>query len=107
MKKVFEFILVLIIFYGVYSVFHQVAPLLFDAPKLWAVVVVSLIVSALLLFLYGYVATLSTKKKLRRRIRDLEGNLEEKEKELKEAVKFKQAIETEAEESVLKEDVTG
>jgi len=105
MKKTFEFFLVLIIFYGVYSVFDRAAPVVFDEPKTFWVVIVSLVIAVLLLMLYGQIIASSAKKNLKEKVVELEGNLQNKDKELQDAFKLKKAVEAEAQKIIEKEEI--
>ncbi len=100
MKKIFEAFLILVIFYGVYSAFSQVAPMLFENPNIFWVIVASLITAALLLFLYAGVISSATKQKLKQTIQHLEQDVQEKDLKLKNAFRFKKEIEEAAEETI-------
>lgn len=111
MKKAFEFLLVLIIFYGVYAAFDQIAPQFFPELASFWVVVVSLVVAAALLLLYSQIIAGSVKKKVKGRLsqamHDLEQKVQEKEKEvekkdseLQDAFKIKKAVEDSAEKTL-------
>jgi|AntAceMinimDraft_6_1070360.scaffolds.fasta_scaffold08163_1 hypothetical protein len=107
MKKVFELLLVLIIFYGVYSVLEQLAPIFFDAPKSFPVIGVSFIVAALLLVLYAAIISGSTKLDtqqeidiLRLDVKSKELLLKEKIKEIQQAQSFKSEVITQAEKTI-------
>lgn len=106
-KKLFEFFLVFIIFYGVYSVFDRASYVFSQRPNGFTVVVVSLLFSAGLLFLYSYIISSGAKNKFKATIDNLEEDIHKKDKELKSAFKVKKIVEDEAEESILKEEATG
>ncbi len=68
MKKVFEIVLVFIIFFGVYSFFDKVSLYLFkDLKSIW-IVLISLVISALLLLLYKKIIHYEVKTKLNKDI---------------------------------------
>jgi hypothetical protein len=101
MKKAFEFLLILIIFYGVYSAFNDALPYMFpDLASYWIIVVSSLLFSVGLLFLYSWIISSSAKKMMNEKIHTLEGNLKEKDEEIKNAFKIKKAVEEEAEKTI-------
>lgn len=111
MKKAFELLLILIIFYGVYSAFEKIFPVFVPEMKMFWVVIIALVVAAALLFLYsGIIASDTTKKvktKMTKTVSDLEDRVHEKEQEvekkdteLKNAFKIKKAVETEAEKTL-------
>ncbi|MFT6829482.1 MAG: cell division protein FtsL [Candidatus Paceibacteria bacterium] len=108
MKKTFEFLLVLIIFYGVYSAFDQIIPMFAPELNQFWLVIVSLLVAAALLLLYSQVIASSIKKKVKEKmtekISDLETQVKEKEEEveqkdseLQDAFKKKKIVEEAAE----------
>ncbi len=106
MRKAFEFILVLIIFYGVYSAFDRAAPVVFENPKGIWVILVSLVLAALILVLYSFVIGGEVKRKMKKNIDVLKSEIKEKEsvilekeQEVKKAQSFKEDMIKEAEES--------
>lgn len=100
MKKAFEFLLILIIFYGVYSAFNDALPYMFpDLASYW-IIVVSLLFSVGLLFLYSWIISSNAKNMMNEKIHALEGNLKEKDEEIKNAFKIKKAVEEEAEKTI-------
>lgn len=100
MKKAFELILVLIIFYGVYSAFDQVAPMILPELSSFWVVVISLIVAALLLVLYAQIIGSSVKRKLKETVSHLKKEIDAKDEEIKTASSFKNMVIKEAEETI-------
>jgi len=106
MKKSFEFILVLIIFYGVYSAFEKAIPVLFNNPKDIWIIVSALIVSALILVLYSFLIGSEIKLKMKKDIDELKSEIKnknariiEKDEEVKKAQSFKEDLIIEAEQS--------
>lgn len=109
MKKGFEFILVLIIFYGVYSAFKELIPLLFGSMNEFLLIFIPLIISALLLFLYSILVKKKVHEKVKKDFSKLHGIIKEKddkisqkENEIKKAQSFKEKLVKEAE-SMIKE----
>ncbi len=111
MKKVFEGILVLIIFYGVYSAFEKIAPVFIPELKIFWVIIIALIVAAALLLLYSSIIASGTKRKvtakmtsaieeLKTRVQEKEKEVAQKDSELKDAFKVKKAVEDEAEKAL-------
>jgi predicted Holliday junction resolvase-like endonuclease len=111
MKKAFEFFLVLIIFYGVYSAFDDALLYVFPELKTFWIVVISLLVAAALLLLYSQIIIGSTKRKIKEKmtkvVSDLESKVHEKEEEvkqkdseLKDAFKIRKAVEEEVEDTL-------
>ena len=111
MKKAFEFFLVLIIFYGVYSVFDDALPYVFPELQLFWIVIISLLVAAALLLLYAQIIASSTKlkvtEKMKKVVDDLENKvhakdeeIEQKDSELHNAFKIKKSVQDEAEETL-------
>lgn len=105
MRKAFELLLVLIIFYGVYSAFDQLAPMVFNTPKPFHVVGVSLITATLLLVLYAAVISRSTRVKIQKKLDDLTNEvkdrdslLQKKDQEIKRAQSFKDDLIAETQE---------
>lgn len=100
MKKTFEFCIILIIFYGVYSAFQTVAPMLFENPsRLW-VVITSLIASTFVLALYSQVVRAGLVGKYQQKIKELEKEVELKDQQVENAFKIKRDVEVEAEETI-------
>lgn len=106
MKKIFEIFLVLIIFYGIYSFFDGAADYIFKELETVWVVLVSLAVSALVLFLYRLMIHSEVKMKMNKNINDLKSEIRnkediilEKEEEVKKAKTFKEDLIAEAESS--------
>ena len=99
-QKVFEFVLMLIIFYGVYSLFDSVAQYLFAAPETVWVVLISLVVAAGMLVLYSYIIKDSAKKQSAVKIKELEEKLHQKDSELQSAFKIKKDTEVAAEQTI-------
>lgn len=104
MKKTFEFLIILIIFYGIYSAFKKAA-LLLSQPidQLW-IVISSLVASALVLTLYSQVVRSSVIKKYKSKIKELEKELEVKDQEVDDAFKIKRDVEVEAEKTIVEEE---
>lgn len=100
MKKAFEFSLMLIIFYGVFAAFSDAAVMFAETPNVVWVVISSLVASALLMVLYAQLVRISAKRKLERKIVNLEEDLHNKDTELKNAFKIKKAVEEEAEKTI-------
>ena len=111
MKKAFEFFLVLIIFYGVYSAFDQIAPTFFPELKAFWIVIIALLVAAGLLLLYSVVVASSAKQKVKKslietihnledRVQEQQQEVEKKDSELKDAFRVKRAVEEEFEETL-------
>jgi hypothetical protein len=101
MKKIFEFLIMLIIFYGVYSAFQKVALLFTSLPSdLW-VVIASLIASALILSLYAILVRSSIIEKYSAKIKKLEKEVKEKDQEVHDAFKIKHDVEDEAEKTIV------
>ncbi len=112
MKRAFELLLVLILFYGVYSAFDVGLPYVFPYISDFWIVIVSLLAAFALLVLYSMIIYGNTKKslaqKMKQTVSDLEEKVHIKEQELKEkdtelhnAFKIKKAIEDEAEETLI------
>lgn len=99
MKKTFEFFLVLIIFYGMYSIFDGAARYLFENPKGILVILISLIFSALILFIYRLVVSSDVKNKMTKDIDNLKIEIKQKDEEVKKAQTFKEDLIAEAENS--------
>ena len=99
MKKVFEFILILLIFYGVYDLFAKIAARFFEAMDPAFVILISFLVSATLLFIYRFLLTHEVKNKMKGRVQELHKALKEKDEAVKKAQSFKEALIKEAEES--------
>lgn len=99
MKKTFEFILILFIFYGVYELFRRAASYLFDNLDQAWVVIAALVFSTLLLFIYKFTLTSHVKNKMKSEIHDLHNALKEKDLAIKKAETFKEDLIKEAEES--------
>jgi len=99
MKKTFEFILVLIIFYGVFAAFEKAAIIVSDEPKTIWIALFSLIAAALLLVVYNVIISSELKSNLNTDINSLKENIKEKEIEVKQAQSFKETLIHEAEES--------
>ncbi len=97
MKKTFEFILIIIIFYGIYSLFGGAASYLFKNPKSIWVIITALIISILLLVLYKYSISSEVKQKMKKDIDTLKIAIKDKEIEVKKAQTFKEDLITEAE----------
>ena len=99
MKKVFEFILVVIIFYGVYELFTKAAAYFFPNLDLALVILISLLFSATLLALYRFMLTHEVKTKMKGEVHALHKALKEKDEAIKKAQSFKEELITEAENS--------
>ena len=99
MKRTFEFILVLIIFYGIYELFYRGSAYFFDTLDQAWVVIASLVFSFLLLFIYKLTLTADVKNKMKGEIHDLHNALKEKDHVIKKAKTFKEDLIKEAEES--------
>lgn len=104
MKKVFEFLLILVIFYGVYAAFDGIAPLFWDAPELIWVILTAFVTSALLIVLYRYMVKTEVSKDLKKHIAELHLDLRHKEtvikskdSEIEKAQSFKDVLVAEAE----------
>jgi uncharacterized membrane protein (DUF106 family) len=105
MKKVFEFILVLIIFYGIYELFAKIANSFFKDMDPVLVILISLIISAILLLIYRFVLIHEVKTKMKGEVHALHKALKEKDEAIKKAQTFKDELIKEAEESAsLEED---
>jgi len=100
MKKIFESFLIIIIFYGVYSVFDDALPYVFPALESFWVIIASLLMSVALLVLYSSMVSSDAKKTMNEKIQVLEGDLKEKDQEIKDAFKIKKAVEEEAEKTL-------
>jgi len=111
MKKAFEFFLMLIIFYGVYSAFNAIFPMLAPEVQNFWVIIIALLVAAGLLLLYSRVITSEAQRKMQAKItntiKDLETKvnekvheIEQKDVELNNAFKIKKAVEVEAENTI-------
>ena len=100
MKKSFEFILILIIFYGVYSAFNQIAPMFIEHPNSFWVVIASLLVATGLLLLYAGIIAASAKQKFTEKVSELEQEIHKKDEEIKSAKTFKENLVREAEEAI-------
>lgn len=110
MKKAFEFFLVLIIFYGVYSAFDDALPYAFpNLESFW--IIISLLVAAALLLLYSQIIISSTKRRitekmakavsdLEHKVQETKAEVEKKDHELHDAFKIKKAVEQEAEKTL-------
>ena len=103
MKKTFEFVLIIIIFYGIYSLFDGAASYLFKNPKNIWVIITALVVSAFLLFMYKLLISSEVKGTMKKHIDTLKTEIEKKEDEIKKAKSFKEDLIKEAEESISKE----
>ena len=99
MKKVFEFILVLIIFYGVYSIFDGAASYLFENPKNILIVLVSLVFSTLILFIYKLVVSSEVKSLMKKDIDNLKTEVRQKDEDIKKAQTFKEDLREVADQS--------
>lgn len=99
MKKTFEFFLVLIIFYGVYSAFNLAAPVLFQNPNEFWLIIISLVVAALILVLYSFIIRSEIKMEMKKNIDDLTSEIKQKDQEVKKAQTFKTDLIAEAEQS--------
>lgn len=106
MKKVFEFLLILIIFYGVYAAFDGVAPLFWDEPELIHVMLAAFITSALLIVLYRFMVKTEVSRDLKQHIEKLHTDLKHKDTiikskdtEIQKAQTFKEDLIAEAEAS--------
>ncbi len=99
MKKFFEFLLVLIIFYGVYELFAKVAENFFETLDPVLVILISLIISAILLFIYRFMLTHEVKTKMKGEVHALHKALKEKDEAIREAQSFKENLIQEAEQS--------
>lgn len=104
MKKAFEFILVLIIFYGVYAAFDKALPYVFPELAAFWIVIIALIVAALFLVLYSYIISSEARAQLNDKIHELEGTIKAKDDEVKNAFKIKQSVNAQAEESIEKDE---
>ena len=111
MKKAFEFFLVLIIFYGVYSAFDDALPYAFPNLESFWIVIISLLVAAALLLLYSQIIINSTKRRitekmakavsdLEHKVQETKAEVEKKDHELHDAFKIKKAVEQEAEKTL-------
>ena len=100
MKKTFEFLIILIIFYGVYSAFQKAAQLLDPPLSVFWVVVLSLVASALILTLHSVMVKSTVSKKYRGEIKDLKKEVEQKGREVEDAFAIKKEVEEEAEKSI-------
>ncbi len=104
MKKFFEFILVLIIFYGVYAAFDKAFVIIAPQTKTLWVVLSALICAALLLLLYSLIIKSDTKKEIKETLDHLNAELKnkdtllsEKDKEIEKAKSFKEDLIKESE----------
>lgn len=100
MKKTFEFSLMLIIFYGVFTAFSYAALVFNPEPNTVWIAITSLLASAGLMLLYAQLVRISTQKILENKITNLEGDVRTKDQELKNAFKIKRAVEDEAEKTI-------
>lgn len=104
MKKTFEFLIILIIFYGVYSAFENVAEYwLPDTSAVW-VIIASLVASALILTLYSQVVRSSIIAMYKKKVEELEHEIEVKDQEVEDAFKIKHDVEVEAEKTIPEEE---
>lgn len=104
MKRTFEFFITLIIFYGVYAAFDSIAPMLWDSPSQFWIIVTALIVASLILALYALVVRKSVSQAYQQRTDELHSELDATRKELAEAFKIKHDVEVAAEASIEKEE---
>lgn len=115
MKKAFEGLMILIIFYGVYAAFEKIFPVFVPELKTFWVIIIALLVATALLLLYSGLIASDTKKKVKEKmvgaIHELENKVHEKEEEvekkdseLKDAFKIKKAVEKQAERTLSKEE---
>ena len=103
MKKAFELFLVFIIFYGVYAAFDQVAPLLFEEPQTFWVVITSFLTATLLLVLYSWIISSTAQEKYKQTVSHLKEEITKKDQEIKTAQSFKEIIVKEAKETMVEE----
>lgn len=101
MKRIFEFILVLIIFYGVYAASEQIAPFFFNNIQVFWLVVISLIISTSLLLGYAVLVRSEITHQMKKDIDLLEVKIKEKDLEIKKAQSFKEDLISEAEKTYL------
>ena len=104
MKKVFEFLIILIIFYGVYSAFDIAAVMIVASSSgLW-IIIASLLASGLIVLLYSQVIRNSTSVKYKHQIQNLKRELEEAKHNLDHAFAIKKSVEEEAEKTIHEEE---
>ncbi len=104
MKKVFEFLLVLIIFYGVYMSFSRVIPLFKKDIGTLPIIFSAFLVSGLLIVIYYYMVKTEVSKDLKKHIARLhldlthkETIIQQKNSEIHKAQTFKEDLIAEAE----------
>jgi uncharacterized membrane protein (DUF106 family) len=81
MKRFFEFVLTLIIFYGVFEAFDSAAPVVVDNPHPFWVVVAALLASFILLWLYVLTVRHTMKRTYKEKIAALKEQLEDQKKQ--------------------------
>lgn len=96
MKRTLEIIIVLVMFYGIWSLFERVANLVWKEPSITIVVFSALIVSIIIVYLYTLVIGNNATVQLQHRVNELADLLAKKEKELDEAFALKKNLMQEA-----------
>jgi uncharacterized membrane protein (DUF106 family) len=96
MKKTLEIIIVLVMFYGIWSLFERVANLIWKEPSITIIVFSALIVSIVMVYLYSLVVGNDAAVRLQYRVNELADLLAKKEKELDEAFALKKSLMQEA-----------
>lgn len=81
MKRFFELVLTLIIFYGVFEAFDNAAPIVIDNPHPFWVVVAALLASFILLWLYVLTVRHKMKRNFKEKITALKEELENQKKQ--------------------------
>lgn len=100
MQKVLESVLVIIVFYGVFSAFTRMDEYFqLDYPVI-AIALAALLFSAGLLLMYAGVIRREMKQKLQGDIKDLKKQVKHKDHALKDAFKVKKSVEDEAEATI-------
>ncbi len=82
MKKIFESVLILIIFYGVYSIFDLLSKYIFKDVKNIIIIMISLVVSFLILLTYKLIISSSIKGDMKKHIDNLKTEIKRKEEEV-------------------------
>lgn len=104
MKKIFEFLLILIIFYGVYTVLEKLIPLLRkDIQEVW-IIFGSFFFSIFMILMYRLIVKREVSSKFKSSIKNLQNDLiqkdellSQKDDEIKKAQTFKENLVKEAE----------
>ncbi len=92
MKRSLEIIIVLVMFYGVWSLFARVADIFWKNPSTTVVVFVALITSIIIVYLYSLMIGNDATARLQTRVNELADLLSKKEQELDNAFKVKKDV---------------